>query len=171
VNTIGRLADRVLIAFRQSELARPAGTVIGVEEELRGQIVAGVPDLLARIDLLVETEDALLVADFKTARSRWSDAQVEDQGEQLLLYSELARRLLPGKSLRLEFAVLTKGKTPAAERYLVPLDPHRVERTRRIVERIWRAIEAGHFYPAPSPMNCPSCPYRRPCREWKGPPR
>ncbi|MBW3599913.1 MAG: PD-(D/E)XK nuclease family protein [Planctomycetes bacterium] len=168
VNTIGRMADRVLTAFRESELARPAGTVIGVEEELRGPVVAGVPDVLARLDLLVETESALTVTDFKTARSRWGGAQAEDQAEQLLLYSELVRQLAPGKSVRLEFAVLTKAKSPAVDRHRVSLDPHRIQRTRRIVERVWRTIEAGHFYPAPSPMNCPSCPYRRPCRDWKG---
>ena len=27
-----------------------------------------------------------------------------------------------------------------------------------VVEAIWAAIEAGHFYTAPSAMNCPSCP-------------
>jgi hypothetical protein len=28
------------------------------------------------------------------------------------------------------------------------------------VERVWRAIEAGVFYPAPSTMSCSSCGYR-----------
>ena len=66
-HTIGQLADRVLAAFRESELAQPAGAILGVEEELRGQLLEGTPDLLARIDLLTETEDALTVTDFKTA--------------------------------------------------------------------------------------------------------
>ena len=106
VTSIGELADRVLAAFRESELAKPVGTIIGVEEELRGPVVAETPDILARIDLLIETNEALTVIDFKTARSRWSDGQAQDQAEQLLLYSELARRLAPGKELRLEFHVL-----------------------------------------------------------------
>jgi hypothetical protein len=55
---------------QQSAFAQPRGKILGVEEELRGRLVAGCPDLLARIDLLVETDDALVITDFKTARSR-----------------------------------------------------------------------------------------------------
>jgi hypothetical protein len=33
--------------------------------------------------------DALVITDFKTARSRWSAGHADDAGEQLLFYSEL----------------------------------------------------------------------------------
>jgi CRISPR/Cas system-associated exonuclease Cas4 (RecB family) len=33
---------------------------------------------------------------------------------------------------------------------------------------VWRAIQAGQFFPSPSPLNCHSCPYREPCRAWSG---
>jgi hypothetical protein len=36
------------------------------------------------------------------------------------------------------------------------------------VERVWRAIESGVFYPAPSTMSCSSCGYREACRAWMG---
>jgi CRISPR/Cas system-associated exonuclease Cas4 (RecB family) len=168
VNTVGRLADRVLAAFRESELAHPPGRVIGVEEELRGAIVPSAPDLLARVDLLVEADEALVVTDFKTTRSPWKREQAEDQSEQLLLYSELARQLAPEKTVRLEFAVITKSKIPIAARHPVQLNRQRLDRTKLVVARVWRAIETGNFYPAPSPLNCPTCPYRKPCRAWKG---
>jgi len=109
-NTIGHLADRVLKTFWESPLAHVEGQIIGVEEELRGAIASELPDLLARIDLIVETTDALNVIDFKTSRSRWSSDQAASAGEQLLLYSELARQLSPEKQLRLQFAVITKTK-------------------------------------------------------------
>ena len=162
------LAERVLTAFRESELAQPGGRIIGVEEELRGSLVAGVPDLLARIDLLIETDDTLIIRDFKTSRNRWRAGQAENQAEQLLLYSELARPLAPHKSLHLEFAVFSKTKEPTIERHVVLHDPQRIARTKRVIERVWRAIESGHFYPAPSAMNCPGCPYRKPCQAWIG---
>jgi len=63
-------------------------------------------------------------------------------------------------------AVLTKTKVPVVELHEVPVDGKRVERTNRIVERVWRAIEAGTFYPAPSPQQCSSCAFREPCRRW-----
>ena len=168
VSSLSKLAGRMLEAFRSSPAAQPAGHVIGVEEELRGAIIPGVPDLLGRIDLLIETDDAVVISDLKTSRSRWSRDQAEDSAEQLLLYSELVKHLVPGKHLRLQFVVLTKTKEPVVDVHELPAEPWRVNRTKRIVETVWRAITAEHFYPTPSPMQCPSCPYRAPCRDWTG---
>lgn len=162
------LAERMLRAFLTSDLAQPRGRILAVEEELRGNLIPGLPDILARIDLIVETPRELVIADWKTSRTRWSAEQVEESAPQLLLYAELARELAPGKTLRAEFAVVTKTKEPSAERHEFVVDPAQAERTKRMVERAWRAIEAGHFYPAPSAMSCASCPFREPCRRWPG---
>lgn len=168
INTIGRLAERMLRAFQQSSIAHPTGRILAVEEELRGDLIPGLPELLARVDLVVETEHAVEVIDFKTARSPWGADQVANAAGQLLLYGELVRELSDGNPLRLAFAVLTKAKLPLVTVHPVPADPMQITRTRRIVERVHQAIEAGNFYPAPSPLNCPTCPYRQPCREWQG---
>ena len=162
------LAQRVIAAFQASTLAKPDGVILGVEEELRGPIVAGCPDILGRVDLIVETVEAVFVTDLKTARSKWSQSQVEESAGQLLLYHELAKSLAPRKRLRLQFAVISKTKTPTVDLYEVPVDAKQIDRTKRIVERVWQAIEAESFYPAPSPMQCPTCPFRKPCREWQG---
>ena len=167
-DALTRMAERMLIAFQASSLATPVGTIIGVEEEFRGELIPGCPDLLARLDLLIDTGRELVITDLKTARSRWSRQQVDDSAEQLLLYSELVRQLIPHRRVRLEFAVITKAKNPTVDRHSVVLDQRRIKRTKQIAARAWRAIEAGHFYPSPSPMNCPSCPFRGPCREWTG---
>ncbi len=168
VEKLGQLAQRMLSAFQMSSVAEPAGCVIGVEEELRGQIVSGCPDLLGRVDLLVESDDAVTITDLKTSRSRWTADQVNDQAEQLLLYSELVRRLVPGKALRLQFAVITKTKEPTVELHEVEYSAARVERTRQVLRRVWGAIESGTVYPAPSVLGCASCPFREPCRVWPG---
>jgi RecB family exonuclease len=162
------LAHRMLTAFLASDAARPAGRILGIEEELRGALIPGVPDVLARLDLLVETDTALVVQDLKTARSRWSRAQAEDSAEQLLLYGAFVERMVPDKPVRLEFVVLTKTKQPVVERHVVRADPARTARLLAVVERVWRAIAAGHFYPSPSALNCPTCPFRAPCRAWRG---
>jgi RecB family exonuclease len=158
------LATRMLSLFRASAIARPVGAVLGIEEELRGSIIPGDPDLLGRIDLLVETDDAVVITDLKTSRARWSREQAEDASEQLLLYSELVKDFVPGKSIKLRFAVLTKTKQPALDLHEFRVEAQRVDR----VKRVWRAIEAEHFYPTPSPMQCPECPFRAPCRVWRG---
>jgi hypothetical protein len=163
---LSSLAQRMLTVFQSSCWARPRGVIVGIEQELRGPIVPGCPDMLGRLDLLVETTDALVITDLKTARNRWSPDQVQESAGQLLLYHELARNLAPRKRLRLQFAVLTKAKQPALDLHEVPSEPQQLERAKRLVERVWRAIASEHFYPTPSPLQCPTCPYRAPCRAW-----
>jgi len=168
INTIGHLAERMFRAFQVSSFARPRGTIIGVEEELRGQIIQGLPDLLARVDLMVDEADALVIYDFKSTRSSWSEDQVTDAAGQLLLYRELAKPMADGKPVHLRFAVLSKAKVPDLVVHDVPVNSHQVERTKRIVERVWRSIQGGHFFPSPSAITCYSCPYRQPCGAWRG---
>ena len=165
---VGRLADRMLTEFLKSDFSRPKGTILGAEEELRGAVIPGCPDLLARVDLIVDAGDELVISDFKTARCSWNDLKVEDLAPQLLLYSELVKPLADGKPIKLEFAVLTKTKVPELIVHDVPLDPQQVERTKKIVEQVWLAIQEGHYYPSPSPTNCGTCPFRQPCRTWTG---
>jgi putative RecB family exonuclease len=166
--SLGLLAERILTTFQESEAARPSGQILAVEEELRGPVVPDCPDILGRVDLIVDTGSELVVSDWKTARSRWSQEQAEDAAEQLILYSELAKDFAPGKPVQLEFIILTKAKEPVVDRHLTPVDPAQVTRTKRVVENVWRAIESDCFYPAPSAMNCPGCPYREQCRNWNG---
>jgi CRISPR/Cas system-associated exonuclease Cas4 (RecB family) len=166
--SLDALAARMLAKFRASSLAKPGGRILAVEETLRGEFVPRLPDLLGRVDLIVERDDALVVADWKTSRARWSAEQVEEASDQVLCYSSLAGDFAPGKPIRLEFSVLTKAKDVVVERHVVPASTGRQGRVRRVVERVWRAIEAGHFYPSPSPMNCSGCPFRTPCRNWRG---
>lgn len=168
IDEIGRLADRVLRAFRGSKLAHPDGTIIGVEESIRGVVVPGIPDFVARLDLVVETESALHVIDFKTARRAWCADHVADAAPQLHLYRELVKPLAGNLPIHLEFSVLTKAKVPTISLHTVEVEGDEVLRTKRIVQQVWRGIQAGVFYPNPSAMNCPTCPYRSQCRAWTG---
>jgi CRISPR/Cas system-associated exonuclease Cas4 (RecB family) len=166
-DSLSLLADKVLKAFLVSNLAQPEGVIIGVEEELRGPVIPGCPELLARVDLMVETKAELVVTDFKTSRRSWSIDQVFDAAPQLVLYGELVQKLTD-KPIRLQFGVFTKTKQPEITVFPFKVDPHLTLRTKRTVERVWKAIQSQHFYPTPSPMNCPSCPFRGPCLKWTG---
>jgi hypothetical protein len=129
-------------------------------------LVEGVPDLYGRVDLLHEDDERLVVTDIKTSRGKWSQEQVEDSGEQLLLYSRLASEIAPGKKITTRFLVLTKTEEPVVEECFREVEPVAVKRTLMGVERVWRAIESGVFYPAPSTMSCSTCGYRDACRAW-----
>ena len=128
----------------------------------------GLPDLLGRIDLVLETDEAIVIQDFKTSRSTWSDQQAADQAEQLLLYADLARRLVPGKRLRLQFAVVTKAKTPKCQLIEANFDESKLDRTKQVFSHVWSAIQTGVFFPAPNPLQCPGCGYRNQCAAWRG---
>jgi putative RecB family exonuclease len=168
LRTIERLAARMLRAFQRSEVAIPAGTILAVGQEFRGRVIPGLPELLARVDLLVDVGDAVVLTDFKTARGSWNEDNLAEAEGQLLLYHELVREMAAGKPVRLFFAVLTKTKFPVLTLHPVPADPVSVDRNKRAVERVWQAIQAGHVYPNPSPLHCSSCPYREQCRRWRG---
>ena len=162
------LAKRMLAAFANSDLAKPAGRILAIEESLRGELVPGLPDLLGKIDLILETPTELLVTDWKTSRAKYTPDQVNESAAQLLLYGELAKDFAPGKQIRLQFGVLTKTKDVCVDFHSFPFEQSTLDRTKRVVERVWQAIQAEHFFPAPSPMNCSGCPYRDPCRKWPG---
>ena len=166
--SLDALASKMLTAFLNSPAASVQGRVLGVEEEIRGMLVEGVPDLYGRVDLLTEDSDSLVITDIKTSRGKWSQEQVEDSGEQLLLYSHLASEISPGKKIATRFLVLTKTKEPVIEEHVREVEPAAVKRTLAGVERVWRAIESGVFYPAPSAVGCAGCGYRVACRAWAG---
>ncbi|MGB8853215.1 MAG: PD-(D/E)XK nuclease family protein [Pirellulales bacterium] len=131
-------------------------------------LVEGMPDLYGRVDLLTEDSDSLVITDIKTSRGKWSQEQVEDSGKQLLLYSHLASEIATGKKIATRFLVLTKTKEPIIEEHVREVGTGNVKRTLAGMERVWRAIESGVLYPAPSTVLCSSCGYRAACRAWAG---
>jgi hypothetical protein len=144
IGTLERQATLEALTHQREPLELPRSVLLaGVEEEIRGMLVEGVPDLYGRVDLLTEDSDSLVVTDIKTSRGKWSPEQVEDSGEQLLLYSHLALEISSGKKIATRFLVLTKTKEPVIEVHTREVDPAAVKRTLAGVERVWRAIESG----------------------------
>ncbi len=164
-DTLHALADRMLAAFLASPLAEPKGTIVGIEEELRIILDPQLPDVLAKVDLVTQTDGSLHVVDFKTSRSRWTDQKARESGDQLLLYAatvgEMSESL--GLPVRLHFAVLTKAKKPAVQLLQVPIDDRRIDTLTESVAGVWQAIQSENFYPSPSPQNCTTCPFRSRC--------
>ena len=164
-DTVHALADRILTSFLASPLASPKGEILGIEEELRVVLDPGLPDILAKVDLVTRTDGALHVVDFKTSRSRWTEEKARESGEQLLLYGVtvggMSRSL--GLPVKLHFAILTKAKKPVVQLMPVPTDPGRVEAMKETFGQVWEAIQTGNFYPNPNPMHCTTCPFKSRC--------
>jgi putative RecB family exonuclease len=55
-DSLNALAHRILASFLQSPLSSPKGVILGIEEELRVELDVELPDLLAKVDLVTETE-------------------------------------------------------------------------------------------------------------------
>jgi len=169
-DSLHALADRMITSFLASPLANPKGTILGIEEELRVLLDPDLPDLLARVDLVTQTDGCLHVVDFKTSRSRWNEQKAEESGEQLLLYgvtvAGMSKHL--DVAVKLHFAIITKAKNPVVQ--LIPIlnHPERINTLKESVAAVWSAIQSGNFYPSPSPQNCTSCPYRSRCPVFSG---
>ena len=167
VNSQVKLAERMLQAFLASQVSRPAGSIVGIEEEFQAPVIANCPDLLARLDLMVESRDSLMICDFKTSKSRWSPADILANEGQLLIYHELICEFA-NKPICLQFAVITKTKQPDVQIHTFAPDARKVERIRGLIQNVWASIQTGIFYPAPSAMNCSTCGYRNRCSTWHG---
>lgn len=163
------LARRILAAFTASEASRPLGTPLGVEEELCVALAADLPDVLARVDLVYDAPDAVVVRDIKTSRSKWPPDKAEQSADQIVLYARVLEGIAQsmGKPARGEFVVLTKQKTPQVQVLPIAVTPDVVCRTQEAIASTWQAILAGNFYPAPSPMNCSTCQFRSRCPVYK----
>ncbi len=161
----------MLSAFLDDEVSRPAGEIVAIEEEMRSTIGVDIPDLLARLDLLYLSDDAVVIRDFKTSRGLWDEKKVAEAAGQLILYAAMARPITEaltddGIPLRLEFVVLTKTKVPRIQTLTVEMNVDALARTKAVIRQVWRAMARGHVYPNPSPMHCASCPFTRACRQW-----
>ncbi len=166
IESIHELANRMLAAFCESELADVPGVVIGIEESVRSRLLDDRPDFLGIVDLAFTSENRLVIRDYKTSRSKWSRTSAESNGDQLRLYGELAKDWLPTHDIHFEFVVITKAKTTVIERFEVQPDARRVSRTKHLAAATLEAMDAGVFYPNPSAFNCTTCPYRSACNAW-----
>ena len=161
-------ARRMIEQFLASPHARPEGEIIGLEEPFRVGLDPDLPDLAGTVDMITRHGDELVVTDFKTARSMWTEESADDHAEQLTLYSQGCRPIARNLEalIRLQFIVITKTKEPKVEAFRVDVDEDRVRRSKAIIRQVFRAMQTGVVYPAPSLMGCSGCPFQRRCGAW-----
>lgn len=122
--------------------------------------------LMAVPDLICQGENRILVKEFKTSGRRFSEIET-DGLMQASCYVHAVQEYLGGP-VAVRYVVLVKTKTPQVQCLDTVRDEDDIARIGDIVQSIERAIQAGIFYPVESPMNCSSCAFFKPCREWKG---
>jgi len=161
------LARMMLSAFREHTLASQdvASQIIAIEHAVRFRLLAGVPPIEMRLDLLELRGTDLVVSDWKTSRSRWNDSKVTEGLPQLVLYAhglmpllrELgATRIVP------RFVAVTKAKKPVVQVLQPVATQDDVVRLKQTFAGTWTAIQSGAF-PRKESWACSHCPFMQPC--------
>ncbi len=120
--------------------------------------------LVAIADLITTADETLTIREFKTSGRAYSAADVESS-LQPTCYVHAIRETF-GTDANVEYTVLVKTKTPKVQRIRTSRYAADCGRLGDLVQAIQRAVDLGNFYPVESPMNCATCPYRQPCRDW-----
>jgi putative RecB family exonuclease len=162
------MAQRMLAAYREYVMLADqseATKIIAIEHAHLFRLMADVPPIEMRLDLLELRGTDLVVTDIKTSRCRWNDGKVFEHMPQLVLYSvglmsllrELgAQRIVP------RFCVVSKAKTPLVQVLEPKAGQADVERLKHQVADTWEAIRKGVFVQRES-WGCAQCPYRERC--------
>lgn len=150
----------------------PPEHIIGIEQEFiapvhtsQGEILE--TPLVAVADLLTEGNEELTVHEFKTSGRTYSEMEVE-LSLQATCYVNAVQEVY-GHPPGVEYTVLVKTRTPKVQRLTTVRTDEDLGRLGDVIQQVERAVQAGVFYPVESPLNCSSCPYRQPCREWGRP--
>lgn len=145
------------------------GEIVAVEQPFLVPIPCGSGEYLERplvaiADLIVKVDGRLRLIEFKTSQRSYSRADV-DESLQATCYVHAAQEMF-GETASVEYAVLVKTKTPKLQRLTTERSEQDVRRLGETIRLIDEAIQAGQFYPNPSPRNCSTCSYRGPCAAW-----
>lgn len=146
----------------------PVG-IVSIEQEMlvplvnsRGEYLE--QPLLAVTDLVTQVDGHLKVTEFKTSGRAYSESEVTASLQPTCYVHAVSE--MYGRQASIEYTVLIKTKIPKVQRLTTSRYTTDFGRLGDLVESVQRAVDLGIFYPVESPMNCATCAYRQPCREW-----
>jgi len=165
--SLREMAIRMLAAYREHAVQNAtSGTqVIAIEYGHRYKLLADVPEIELRLDLLELNGTDLVITDFKTSRSRWNDDNVREHLGQLVLYANGlvplmkdigATRIVP------RFVIVSKAKKPAVQILVPKATQEDVMRLKSTIADTWTAIKSGVFVQRES-FWCAQCPFKKRC--------
>lgn len=123
--------------------------------------------LAAVADLLTQDNESLKVREFKTSGRAYSEFETDTSLQPTAYVNAVQHHY--NAIADVEYTVLVKTKTPKIQRISAPRTEDDLGRLGDIVESVEKAVQAKAFYPIESPLNCSTCPFRSPCREWGRP--
>lgn len=150
----------------------PPQGIVGIEEEIIAPVHNSHGEyletpLVAILDLITEANEEITVGEFKTSGRAYSEMETETSLQPSVYVNAVHETL--GHLPAVEYTVLVKTKTPKVQRLKTVRSDDDLGRLGDIIQNIERAVQVGIFYPIESPINCSTCPYRMPCRDWGRP--
>lgn len=121
--------------------------------------------LLAFTDLITKEEDVFKVTEFKTSGRSYGNFEVETSLQATCYVNAVTETT--GEMPSVEYAVLVKTRTPKLQRLKTARTEEDLGRLGDLVQNVERAVSNDIFYPVETPLNCSTCPFRQPCRDWK----
>lgn len=172
-NRVVQLATGIGLLETYLEEPPPEG-IVGVEQRLtvplmnsRGEYLE--TPLVAVVDLFTRDDRGLKIHEFKTSGRCYGNAEVE-MSLQATCYVNGAWHTY-GEWAAVEYDILIKTKTPKLQRLATARDEADLGRLGDIVEAVELAVKQEIYFPVESPLNCSTCPFRQPCRQWKPQPK
>jgi len=148
----------------------PPENIVAVEQQMifpihnsQGEILE--TPMVAIVDLLTRDNDGLAITEIKTSGRSYGSFEVEVSLQPTSYVNAVWETF--GEQATVEYAILVKTKTPKLQRLTTVRNEDDLGRLGDTVQAVERAIDAKAFYPNETPMNCSTCSYRDPCREWK----
>lgn len=123
--------------------------------------------IVAITDLITADGDTLKVREFKTSGRAYSQIET-DTSLQPACYVNAVQQYY-SQPAHVEYTVLVKTKTPRVQRVETQRNDDDLGRLGDLIETVERGVRNDIFYPVESPLNCSTCSFRQPCREWGRP--
>jgi CRISPR/Cas system-associated exonuclease Cas4 (RecB family) len=167
--TTSDLVDQGIALIEAYMSEQPPSGIIAVEKRLTVPLFNSRDEpldkpLVAVVDLLCRNETDLIVTEFKTSKRSMSESEINISAQATCYHHAVRERY--DQAPKVQYKVLVKTKTPRVQTLSTERTESDSRRLGDLVQTIDLAIQAEVFYPNESPLNCSSCPYRRPCRQW-----
>lgn len=123
-----------------------------------------IPDVDVPVIGELDGREDKAIVEIKTAARKYSEGQVGDN-LQFALYGLYLNDAEAVDATTVRIFVLTKTKSPELQICERKIDHRQDNRTVALIQALWKAIQAGNFYPVPNHL-CGYCAYRKNCARW-----
>lgn len=166
VESLVMQAERMLTAYLEHQSQQQGSQIIAVEHEATFTLTSELPLFQTRLDLIELRDGDLVITDYKTSKSPYTEDKIREAWPQVIAYSAAAMpllRALGAKRIVPQLVVITKARRPKIQVIRPQSSQADVDRLKTLAAEVWKAIQNENWMPRESWM-CKSCPFRDECK-------